>query len=84
MIKAASCFLAVSLLAACQSTSATANRQTVPRQNLQQRAVAQSAVAAEPPPPAEGPGPANSGADPGRNPSLVPSPLLRDSAAAHL
>ncbi|MGZ5022331.1 MAG: hypothetical protein ACXWFY_07935 [Chthoniobacterales bacterium] len=86
MIKIAFCLLAVALLAACQSTNATASRQTAPRQNLQQRAVAQNATIAQPAPPAEGPEdvPANASVDPNRNPGLLPSPLLRRNAIGGL
>jgi hypothetical protein len=91
MIKIATCLLALSLLAACQTTSATAQRQTAPHQNLQQRRMAQTATAnpngvAQPAPPAEGPEdvPATGTVDPNRNPGLLPTPLLRGSAAGSL
>ena len=86
MIKIATSLLALSLLAACQSTTATAQRQSAPRQNLQQRMLAQTAPTTEPAPPAEGPEdvPATRAVDPVRNPGLLPTPLLRDNAAGHL
>ena len=92
MIKIATSLLALSLLAACQSTTATAQRQTAaPRQNLQQRTLAQRTaanpnIAAEPAPPAEGPEdvPATGTVDPNRNPGLLPTPLLRGNAAGGL
>ncbi|MDQ6913543.1 MAG: hypothetical protein M3128_11795 [Verrucomicrobiota bacterium] len=86
MIKIATSLLALSLLAACQSTSATAQRQSAPRQNMQQRMLAQSAPTAEPAPPAEGPEdvPATRTVDPNRNPGLLPTPLLRGNAAGSL
>jgi hypothetical protein len=77
---------ALALLGACQTTT------TAQRQNLEQRKVAErqqnhATYAAntdvEPPPPAEGPQDAPENArDPNRNPALVPSPLLRYSAAS--
>lgn len=85
MIKAITPVFALALLSACQSTD-LAHRQT-----LEQRALAQrqnhAAYAAnsdvEPPPPAEGPQDAPEDArDPNQNPALVPSPLLRYSAAS--
>ncbi len=86
MIKIATSLLALSLLAACQTTSATAQRQAAPRQNMQQRRMAQTATPAEPAPPAEGPEdvPATGTVDPNRNPGLLPTPLLRGNAAGNL
>ncbi|MDQ2918533.1 MAG: hypothetical protein M3R10_01485 [Verrucomicrobiota bacterium] len=85
MIKIATSFLALSLLAACQTTK-TAQRQPASRQNLQQRMMAQAPKAGEPAPPAEGPEdvPASSPVDPNRNPGLLPTPLLRGNAAGSL
>ena len=85
IIKFATCLLALSFLSACQTTSSMANRQT-----LEQRLMAENTVnpygAEEPMPPAEGPEdiPAEGPVDPARNPALLPSPLLRASAAAGL
>jgi hypothetical protein len=87
MIKIATSLLALSLLAACQSTNATARRAPAPRQNLKQRMLAQTTTtSAEPAPPAEGPEdvPATGTVDPNRNPGLLPTPLLRGNAAGGL
>ncbi len=86
ILKIVTSLFAVALLGACQSTQ-TANRQTLEQRTLAQRQnhanyAANSDV--EPPPPAEGPADVPEGAarDPNRNPGLVPSPLLRYSAAS--
>lgn len=80
-IKIATSLLALALLPACQTTTSTAKRGT-----LEERMKAQYAAVdtAEPAPPAEGPGdiPAEGPNDVNRNPALVPSPLLRNSAAS--
>ena len=87
MIKLATCFLAVCLLTACQTTSTTSNTN---RQSLQSRMLAQNTAnpnaIADPAPPAEGPEdvPAEGTIDPSRNPGLLPTPLLRQSAAGSL
>ena len=83
-IKLATCLLALSLLSACQTTQSTASRST-----LEQRTVAQNTrnpYSLEPAPPAEGPEdiPAYGPIDPNRNPALLPTPLLRASAASGL
>jgi hypothetical protein len=84
-IKIVTCLLALSLLGACQSTQSTASHQTP-----SQRAVAQNASNSnylqEPAPPAQGPEdiPAEGPVDPTRNPGLLPTPLLRASAASSL
>ena len=83
MIKIATCLLGLSVFTACQSNS-TASRQTLAARTVAANTGATSAT--EPPPPAEGPedlGP-NRPLDPSRNPSLVPTPLLRENAASHL
>jgi hypothetical protein len=72
--------LALGFLAACQTTTMTPTAKTKPA--LAERMAALNTE--EPMPPAEGPedvapGPAQ---DPTRNPGLVPSPLLRYSAAS--
>jgi hypothetical protein len=76
---------AFALLSACQTTQ-TAQRQTLEQRTLAERQSHASYAAnsdVEPPPPAEGPQDAPEGAgDPNRNPALVPSPLLRYSAAS--
>lgn len=82
MIKIATCLLALSLFTACQSNQSTASRQT-----LSQRVAANTSTSIdEPPPPAEGPEdiPAEGPVDPNRNPGLLPTPLLRENAAAGL
>ena len=83
MIKIAACLLAVSFLAACESTKTT-KRETL-REMTARYASNDSATSSslnEPAPPAEGPEdvPANRPMDPVQNPALVPSPLLRVSA----
>jgi hypothetical protein len=90
IIKIATCLLAVSFLAACQTTQSTAG--TSSRQNLQERMVAQNSTATNPNsideamPPAEGPEdvPGEGPIDPNRNPGLLPTPLLRANAAGGL
>jgi hypothetical protein len=82
-IQIAACLLSLALLPACQTTQMTAQRQT-----LEQRLMAKYATAdinaTEPAPPAEGPEdiPADAPQDVNRNPNLVPTPLLRYSAAS--
>ena len=85
ILKIATCLLAASLVTACSTTQSTAGRQT-----LEQRMIAQNSAGPggidEPMPPAEGPEdiPAEGPVDPNRNPGLLPTPLLRASAAAGL
>ncbi len=89
--KIATCLLAASILSACQ-TAPTSTAGTAPgkRQTLEQRLLAQNSVnpngVDEPAPPAEGPEdiPATAPVDPARNPGLLPTPLLRASAASGL
>jgi hypothetical protein len=80
IIKIASCLLAVGLLSSCANTQVT--KQGTLEERMKNQAVAMNTV--EPPPPAEGPEdvPADAPSDVRRNPSLVPSPLLRRSAAS--
>ena len=79
--KIAAGFLAVTLLAACQSTTTT-QRTTLRETNAARLA---QTDATEPMPPAEGPEEVGAGPnDPVQNPALVPSPLLRRSAAGGL
>ena len=82
MIKIAACLLAVSFLAACESTKTT-KRETL-REMTARYASNESASSTlnEPAPPAEGPEDvgADGTLDPTQNPALVPSPLLRASA----
>ena len=84
IIRIAACLLAVGFLAACESTSIT-KRETVREMTSHYAAgnpnLAPSREAA---PPAEGPEEANGDLDPEHDPALVPSPLLRASAAGSL
>ena len=83
-IQIAACLLSLALLPACETTTQT----TAQHQTLEQRLTAKYANAGttvgEPAPPAEGPEdiPAEGPNDVLRNPSLVPSPSLRLSAAS--
>src|SRR3954447_14278859 len=72
--------LAITLLAACETTTTTAKRTTLREMNASRVASTDTTDAA---PPAEGPEEAIGEApnDPARNPALVPSPLLRSNAA---
>jgi hypothetical protein len=78
------CLFSLALLPACSSTSQT----TAEHQTLEQRLTAKYASAdttgENPAPPAEGPDdiPADAPADVNHNPALVPSQLLRTSAAS--
>ena len=82
--KITAALLAVTLLAACETTKTT-QRTTLRETNAARLASADttSTNLNEPAPPAEGPEdiPAEGPRDPGRNPALVPSPLLRVNAA---
>jgi hypothetical protein len=73
--------LALTLLAACETTKTT-QRTTLREMNAARLATADTNLN-EPPSPAEGPEdvPSEGPRDPGRNPALVPSPLLRVNAA---
>ncbi len=73
--------LAVTLLAACETTKTT-QRTTLRETNAARLASADTSMT-EPAPPAEGPEdiPAEGPRDLNRNPALVPSPLLRVNAA---
>ena len=76
--------LAVTLLAACETTKTT-QRTTLREMNAARLASTDTSSTNlnEPPAPAEGPEdiPAEGPRDPARNPALVPSPLLRANAA---
>jgi hypothetical protein len=76
--------LAVTLLAACETTKTT-QRTTLRETNASRLASADTNLN-EPPPPAEGPEdiPSEGPRDPARNPALVPTPLLRNNAAGGL
>lgn len=88
--KLATCLLACTLLAACQTAPNVTRSTPARRGTLEQRMLAQNQVnpnaIGEPAPPAEGPEdvPANRTVDPLRNPGLLPTPLLRTSAASGL
>lgn len=73
--------LALTLLAACETTK-TSQRTTLREMNAS-RLASNDTNLNEPAPPAEGPEdiPSEGPRDPGRNPALVPSPLLRVNAA---
>ena len=83
-IQIATCLLGLALLPACSTTTMT----TAEHQTLEQRLMAKYAdtetTAGEPAPPAQGPEdvPADAPNDVNRNPTLMPSPLLRYSAAS--
>ena len=82
--KIAASLLAVSLLASCTTTTTTAKRTTLREMNNARLAAADTTIDPnDPPSPAEGPEDlsAEEPQDPIRNPALVPSPLLRMSAA---
>ncbi|MEY2579629.1 MAG: hypothetical protein QOI49_2453, partial [Verrucomicrobiota bacterium] len=66
---------------ACETTKTT--QRTTLREMNASRLASNDANLNEPAPPAEGPEdiPAEGPRDPGRNPALVPSPLLRVNAA---
>ena len=74
--------LALTLLAACETTKTT-QRTTLREMNASRMAAADTTNLNEPASPAEGPEdvPSEGPRDPGRNPALVPSPLLRVNAA---
>ena len=80
--KIAAGLLSIALLSAC-STTQTAQHVTL-EQRLMNKYAGTDVAAAEPAPPAEGPEdiPAEAPADPNRNPKLLPTPLLRVSAAS--
>lgn len=81
IIKIASCILAVGLLSSCANTQVT--QQGTLEERMRQQ-YASTGTVAEPAPPAEGPEdvPPDRSLDVMRNPALVPSPLLRASAAS--
>ena len=86
IIKITAGLLAISLLAACETTKTT-QRTTLREMNAARIASADTTSTTtdlnEPPAPAEGPEdvPSEGPRDPVRNPALVPSPLLRMNAA---
>jgi hypothetical protein len=82
--KITAALLAVTLLAACETTKTT-QRTTLREMNASRLASADTNLN-EPAPPAEGPEdvPAEGPRDPQRNPALVPTPLIRNNAAGGL
>jgi uncharacterized lipoprotein len=76
--------LAVTLLAACETTKTT--QRTTLREMNATRLAAADTNSTEPAPPAEGPEdiPSEGPRDPARNPALIPTPLLRNNAAGGL
>ena len=85
ILKIAACLLTLGFLAACQSTTTTKRetlRETTARYASNE---SPSSTLNEPAPPAEGPEdvPVDGSIDPIHNPALLPSPLLRESAAGH-
>ena len=84
IIKTAACLLALGFFAACQSTNTT-KRETLRERNARYASnESASSTLSEPAPPAEGPEdvPPDRSMDPIHNPALVPTPLLRENAAA--
>ncbi|HEY6205028.1 MAG TPA: hypothetical protein VIW21_02570 [Chthoniobacterales bacterium] len=83
-IKIATCLLSLALLPACTTTQTTAQHETLEQRLMAKYAAVPTTVGEEPPPPAEGPEdiPADAPSDVNHNPTLVPTPLLRVSAAS--
>jgi hypothetical protein len=84
-IQIATCLLSLALLPACSTTQTVAQHQTLEQRLMAKYANAEKDIAAgEPAPPAEGPEdiPADAPQDVNRNPNIVPTPLLRVSAAS--
>jgi hypothetical protein len=81
IIKITAGLLALTLLAACETTKTT--QRTTLREMNASRLASNDTNLNEPAPPAEGPEdiPSEGPRDPVRNPALVPSPLLRANAA---
>ena len=77
-IQSVACLISVAFLAACSTTTQTAQRDTL-EQRLMSKYAAADVGSQEPAPPAEGPEdvPAAGPNDVNHNPILVPSPLLR-------
>ncbi len=82
-ITIATCLLSLALLPACSTTQTTAQHDTL-EQRLMAKYAATETTGEEPAPPAEGPEdiPADAPQDVFHNPTLVPTPLLRVSAAS--
>ena len=75
--------LSMSALAACSTTTQTTAQHGTLEQRLMNKYAATDVNSQQPAPPAEGPEDTTGPNDVNRNPMLVPSPLLRDSAAAN-
>ncbi|MFL6528326.1 MAG: hypothetical protein ACJ8I9_07095 [Chthoniobacterales bacterium] len=85
--KIAASLLTIALLGACTTTSTTtAHRTTIREMTNGAYASSDANSLNEAPPPAEGPEdvPAEGASDVYRNPALVPTPLLRQSATGGL
>jgi len=88
--KIVTCLSAATLLGACSTAPNATTANAGHRPTMEQRLMAQTQAVptsvGEPAPPAEGPEdvPANGSIDPTHNPGLLPSPLLRQSAAGGL
>jgi hypothetical protein len=83
-IEIVACLLSLALLPACTSTSqSTASRQTM-EQRLTAKYASNDISTENPAPPAQGPDdvPADAPTDVHHNPALVPSQVLRTSAAS--
>lgn len=76
--------LALCFLAGCGSSN-TAKRETLREMTARYASENPTGTSSGPAPPAEGPEESGDRSmDPGRNPALLPSPLLRQSAAGSL
>jgi hypothetical protein len=84
-IRLALALLCLAGLSACSTTSQTTTQHQTLEQRLTNKYAATDVNSREPAPPAEGPEdiPASGPNDVDRNPTLVPSPLLRDSASSY-
>jgi uncharacterized lipoprotein len=85
-IEIAICLLSVALLSACSSTSQTTSSHQTLEQRLTAKYASNDIKVNEPAPPAEGPDdvPAEAPNSIQKNPALMPSPELRQNAAAGL
>jgi hypothetical protein len=82
IIKIATCLLALSIFTSCETTQSTAKHDTLADRMLAQNS---AGTAADPAPPSAGPEAVGEGpTEPDRNPALLPTPLLRQNAAAGL
>jgi hypothetical protein len=83
-IEIAACLLSLALLPACSTTSQTTAEHQSLEQRLNSKYASADTATAEPAPTAEGPEdiPADAPSNVDRNPTLMPSPLLRYWAAS--